>query len=157
MQKNNGDYFPTVAGLVLFGRQELLDYDFANDRLTRYQGKTLSNISETREYGVPIIEKVESISRDIASFLRKESYLEGTQRLERTIIPSFAIREVVVNAMVYRDYSMIGSSVKISIFDDRLEVISPGILFGNIDIADMGTGLSECRNRTVVRVFENRI
>lgn len=153
LQKNNGDYFPTIAGLVLFGKQDLIDYDFANVRLTRYQGTTLSNISETKEYGVPIIEKVESICRDIAGFLRKESYLKGAQRLERTIIPTFAIREVVVNAIVHRDYSMIGSSVKISVFDDRLEVVSPGILFGHIDISDIGTGLSECRNRSVVRVF----
>jgi len=153
LQKNNGDYFPTVVGLVLFGKKDLLDYEYANIRLTRYQGNTLSTISETREYSVPIIDKVESICRDIAGFLKKESYLEGARRLERTIIPLFSIREVVVNAMVHRDYSMIGSSIKISIFDDRLEVISPGILFGNIDISDIGTGLSECRNRTIVRVF----
>jgi len=37
--------------------------------------------------------------------------------------------------------------------DNRLEVISPGILYGNIDIADIGTGISECRNRSIVRIF----
>ncbi|MBU2510490.1 hypothetical protein KJ966_04100 [bacterium] len=153
LQKNNGDYFPTVAGLVLFGKRDLLDYDFAGVRLTRYQGTMLSNISESREYGVPLVNNIELICSDVATFLQKESYLEGARRLERTVIPSFAIREVVVNAIVHRDYSMLGSSVKINVFDDRMEVISPGVLFGNIDISDIGTGLSECRNRSIVRVF----
>ena len=153
LQTNNGDYFPTVAGLVLFGKRDLLDYDFAVIRLTRYQGTTLNNISETREYGIPLIDAVDPVCQDIIGFLRKESYLKGARRLEQTVIPTFAIREAVVNAIVHRDYSMTGSSIKINVFDDRLEVNSPGILFGNLDIADIGTGLSECRNRSIVRVF----
>ena len=153
LQKNNGDYFPTVAGLVLFGKNELADYDFAGIRLTRFQGVTLTNISETKEYSVPIIPEIDTICRHTADFLQKESYLEGARRLERTIIPSYAIREAIVNAVVHRDYSMSGSSIKINVFDDRLEIISPGTLFGNLDISDIGTGLSECRNRSIVRIF----
>ena len=153
LQKNNGDYFPTVAGLVLFGKSELFDYDFAGIRLTRFQGTTLTNISETREYSIPIISKIDELCRHVVDFLQKESYLEGIRRLERTIIPFYAVREVIVNAIVHRDYSIRGSSIKINVFDDRLEVISPGILFGNLDISDIGTGLSECRNRSIARIF----
>ena len=153
LQKNNGDYFPTVAGLVLFGKSELFDYDFAGIRLTKFQGTTLTNISETREYAIPIISKIDELCRHVVDFLQKESYLEGTRRLERTIIPFYAVREVIVNAIVHRDYSIRGSSIKINVFDDRLEVISPGILFGNLDISDIGTGLSECRNRSIARIF----
>jgi ATP-dependent DNA helicase RecG len=153
LQRNNGDCFPTVAGLVMFGKEHLLEYDFAGIRLTRYQGITLSNISESKEFRVPIVEKIDVICSDIERFLRKESYLKGARRLEQTVIPPFAVREVVVNAVVHRDYSIQGASVKINVFDDRLEVISPGILFGHMDLADIGTGISECRNRSIVRVF----
>jgi len=153
LKKNNGDYFPTVAGLVLFGKSDIPDYDFAGIRITRFMGNTMSNISETREYCVPILPKMEDVCRDTAYFLRKESYLEGIRRLERTIIPFFAVREVIINAVVHRDYGIRGSGIKINIFDNRMEVISPGILYGNLDIADLGTGLSECRNRIIVRIF----
>lgn len=153
LQRNNGDYFPTVAGLVLFGKRDLSDYDFASIRLSIFQGKTLDAIAETREFGVPIIEKVDAVYREINQFLRKESYLEGARRLEKTIIPAFAVREVVVNAIVHRDYSMTGASIKVNVFDDRLEVISPGVLSGNLDLSDIGTGISECRNRSIVRIF----
>lgn len=153
LKKNNGDYFPTVAGLVLFGKSDIPDYDFAGIRITRFMGNTMSNISETREYSVPILPKMEDMCRDTAYFLRKESYLEGIRRLERTVIPFFAVREVIVNAVVHRDYGIRGSGIKINIFDNRMEVISPGILYGSLDIADLGTGLSECRNRIIVRIF----
>jgi len=152
LKKNNGDYFPTVAGLVLFG-SDIPDYDFAGIRITRFMGNTMSNIGETREYSVPILPKTEDICRHTAFFLRKESYLEGIRRLERTIIPFYAVREVIVNAVVHRDYGMRGSGIKINVFDNRMEVVSPGILHGNLDIADLGTGLSECRNRIIVRIF----
>jgi len=153
LQQNNGDYFPTTAGLVLFGKDKLLDFDYASVRVTKYTGITLSNIAETAEFSIPIIDRIDDICRKVEDFLQKESVLKGARRLERTIIPNFAIREVVVNAIVHRDYGITGSSIKINIFDDRLEVISPGILFGNLDISDIGTGLSECRNRSMVRIF----
>ena len=54
---------------------------------------------------------------------------------------------------MHRDYSITGSSIKVNVFDDRFEVISPGILFCGFDIADLGTGLSESRNRSFVRIF----
>lgn len=152
IRKNNGDYFPTVAGLVLFG-SDIPDYDFAGIRITRFMGNTMSNIGETKEYSVPILPKTEDISRHTAFYLRKESYLEGIRRLERTIIPFYAVREVIINAIVHRDYSIRTSDIKINIFDNRMEVISPGMLHGNLDIADLGTGLSECRNRIIARIF----
>jgi len=132
LKKNNGDFFPSVLGIILFGNQEQMDYDFAGIRLTKYNGTGLSNISETKEYTLPISMKIEKICKDISYFLQKESYLDGTKRIERTIIPEFAIREAVVNAVAHRDYRMKGSSIKINVFDDRMEVISPGILPGNL-------------------------
>ena len=151
--RNNGDTLPTVTGLVLFGEKIISTYDYAHIRLTRFLGTTTGKIEEGREYSLPIIDKIEQLCDDITALLRKESYVEGPRRLERTVIPYFAIREAVVNAIVHRDYSITSSSIKVNVFDDRLEIISPGILYGSFDIADLGTGLSECRNRSFVRIF----
>ena len=151
--RNNGDIFPTVAGMVLFGNDSLTDYDYAHVRLTRFLGNTQEHILETKEYPLPLVTKIEGICNDISSFLRKESILDGIRRVEQTIIPFYALREAVVNAIVHRDYSIKGSTIKLNVYDDRLEVISPGVLVGNLDINDLGTGLSECRNRILVRIF----
>ncbi len=151
--RNNGDILPTVTGLVLFGENNVSGYDYAHIRVTRFLGITMGQVVESREYSLPLIDKIEQLCNAVTSFLRKESYFEGPRRLERTLIPYFAIREAVVNAIVHRDYSITGSSIKVNVFDDRFEIISPGILFGSFDIEDLGTGLSECRNRSIVRIF----
>ncbi len=151
--RNNGDILPTVTGLVLFGGNNLRVYDYAHIRLTRFLGTTTGQVEESLEYSLPLMDKIEQLCDDLTAFLRKESYFVGPRRLERTMIPYFAIREAVVNAVVHRDYSITGSSIKVNVFDDRFEIISPGVLFGGFDIADLGTGLSECRNRSFVRIF----
>ena len=153
LRKNNGKFFPTIAGIILFGKSTLADYDFAGIRLTRFMGNTMSNIGETREYLVPILPKIETIIQDTAYLLRKESYLEGIRLLERTIIPFYAIREVIINAIAHRDYSIRDATIKINVFDNRLEVISPGVLPGTLSLADLGTGLSGCRNRAIVKIL----
>lgn len=153
LARNNGDIFPTVAGLILFGKDSLTDYDYAHIRLSRFLGNNQEQILETKEYALPLMTKIELICNDTSSFLRKESYLEGARRVEQTIIPAYAIREAVINAIVHRDYSIKGSTIKVNVFDDRMEVISPGVLAGNLDIEDLGTGLSESRNRILVRIF----
>jgi len=153
LKRNNGDYLPTVLSVVLFGKESLNEFDFMNIRLTRFNGLDYSDISETKEFSIPLILAIDEIISEMKRLVKRTSGLEGARRVEKTIIPDFALREVLVNAIVHRDYSITGSSIKINIFDDRMEVISPGVLFGNLDISDLGKGVSESRNRRMVRIF----
>jgi len=153
LKKNNGDYLPTVLSVILFGKESLNAFDFMNIRLTRFNGLDYSDISETKEFSIPLILNIDEIINEMKRLVKRTSMLEGARRVEKTVIPDFALREVLVNAIVHRDYSMTGSSIKINIFDDRLQVISPGVLFGNLDISDLGQGVSESRNRRMVRIF----
>lgn len=153
LKRNNGDYLPTVLSVVLFGKESLNEFDFMNIRLTRFNGLDYSDISETKEFSIPLILAIDEIISEMKRLVKRTSGLEGARRVEKTIIPDFVLREVLVNAIVHRDYSITGSSIKINIFDDRMEVISPGVLFGNLDISDLGKGVSESRNRRMVRIF----
>ncbi len=153
VRKNNGDHLPTIAGLILCGKKGLADYDYAGLRFSRFAGITTQNLLDTRDYTVPLLKCIDAICNDVISFLPKESVFKGVRRFEYPVVPVIAIREAVVNAIVHRDYSIRGSSVKINLFDERLEIISPGVLPGNLELSDLGTGLSESRNRTLVRVF----
>ncbi len=73
-------------------------------------------------------------------------------RENRWEYPLLALREVVINAVVHRDYSVYGSDIKIAIFDDMIEIISPGILI--IDKAKLGRGYSELRNPNLGNLFK---
>lgn len=77
------------------------------------------------------------------------------RRKEVWEIPMVAIREAVVNAVLHRDYDDPGN-VQICIFDDRLEVWSPGLLVGTPDLATLGDeARSVPRNRNLVRLAKS--
>ncbi len=69
-------------------------------------------------------------------------------------MPLEAIREALVNAVVHRDYSISGSDIKFAIFDDRIEVTSPGALPKALEVDDILSGRSEIRNRVIARFFK---
>ena len=79
---------------------------------------------------------------------------------KRTDIPHYpmkALREAIINALIHRDYSKYreGSYVYVQIYDDRIQIISPGSLYGGIKESDLGTEkMLEARNKTIVRILE---
>jgi predicted HTH transcriptional regulator len=79
--------------------------------------------------------------------------IDGLQRSGHYELPIRSIREMIVNAVTHRNY-MIDSCILVAEFDDRIEVTSPGMLFGSLDIAAIKSGRSETRNRTSARVFD---
>ena len=67
-------------------------------------------------------------------------------------LPISAIRETIANAVLHRSY-LDRSCVQVCIYDDRLEVSSPGMLYGGLDIETAKTGKSTCRNEAVAEAF----
>lgn len=64
-----------------------------------------------------------------------------------------AVREAVINAVVHTDYAQRGAPLRISIFDDHLEVENPGLLPFGLTVDDLPHGVSKLRNRVIGRVF----
>lgn len=92
------------------------------------------------------------------SFVEKHS-LRGAvigrvRRRDLWSLPPAAVREAIVNAVVHTDYSQRGAPIRISIFDDRLEVENPGVLPFGLTLEDLPLGVSRLRNRVLGRVFQ---
>ena len=81
--------------------------------------------------------------------------LEGAQRHERWEYPEEVLREVLVNALVHRDYSIVGTDVMLTIFSDRLEIQSPGRLPNTVTVEGMRSGMRYARNQTLVNVMRD--
>ncbi len=81
--------------------------------------------------------------------------LEGARRIDRWEYPESVIREVVVNALVHRDYSIAGADILLSIFSDRIEVQSPGRLPNTVTPEGMRLGMRYARNQTLVNVMRD--
>ena len=75
------------------------------------------------------------------------------RRKERWSLPPVAVREAVINAVVHTDYAQRGAPLRLSIFDDRLEVENPGLLPFGLTVEDLPRGVSKLRNRVLGRVF----
>ena len=75
---------------------------------------------------------------------------------QRVMYPEDACREALTNAIAHRDYSNEGRSIEIKVFDDRMEITSPGGLLSNIKISDLTklTGIHQSRNSLVARVLK---
>ncbi len=83
------------------------------------------------------------------------SLADGARREERWPYPEEAIREVIVNALVHRDYLLSGTAVELSVYEDRLEVISPGRLPNGITPQRMITGCRSARNQLLKDVMRD--
>lgn len=83
------------------------------------------------------------------------SRLEGARRVDRPDYPGDAIREVVVNALAHRDYSIEGADAMLSMFSDRIEIQSPGRLPNTITVDGMRSGARYARNQTLVNIMRD--
>ncbi|MEW6741834.1 MAG: ATP-binding protein [Planctomycetota bacterium] len=80
---------------------------------------------------------------------------DGGQRQERWDYPLDAVREAVVNAIAHRDYTITVSDIELSIYIDRLEVISPGRLPNTVTVEKMRVGYRASRNELIKEVLRD--
>lgn len=78
--------------------------------------------------------------------------INGLYRSEEYELPTKAVGEMIANAIVHRSY-LDEACVQVCIFDDRIEVLSPGMLYGGLDIATAKMGKSRCRNEAIAEAF----
>lgn len=93
-------------------------------------------------------------------FVRRNTSIEawiepGGQRQERWDYPLEAVREAVVNAIAHRDYTITVADIELSIYEDRLEVISPGRLPNTVTVEKMLAGYRATRNELVKEVLRD--
>lgn len=150
---DQGRQVPTVGAILLFGRNRLEVFPDAWVHVGRFRGtdrRSVIDSADIRSYPVTAIEQALSfIARNTSAAYE----ISGTRRLEIPEYPPVAVREAVVNAVVHADYSQQGAPIQIAIFDDRLEITSPGILVAGLTIPDVLSGVSKLRNRVIGRVL----
>jgi ATP-dependent DNA helicase RecG len=125
----------------------------SSDPWQRYPGLplTFSEPGDTVESG--IIEQA-------IDFVRRSIHLEasidtGGRRQERWDYPLEAVREAIVNAVAHRDYSITVMDIELSIYADRLEVISPGRLPNTVTVAKMRAGYRASRNELIKEILRD--
>ena len=150
----------TVSGLLLFGENPNrrlpqagvtavvfpgLEKEYNTVDEERIRGPLTSRVSQRGavvEKGV-IDRTVDFVKRNMGSV----AWIDGGRRRHKGAFALDAVREAIVNAVVHRDYAVEGTDIEVSLYGDRLEVISPGRLPNGVTVAKMKEG--------VVRVARN--
>lgn len=124
------------------------------DILTRPEGRRLEFKQDdktiTEQIGRQPGEALKFIQRNVS----RSSRIEGVYTKSRWEYPMAAIREALRNAVVHRDYSLTGKDIKVAIYDDMVEITSPGTLPPSIDFQEMEARQSDIRNRIIAPVFK---
>lgn len=133
----------TVAGALLFAKNASLYLPQSRLRFLRYNGTKPEtgvrlNIVKDQDFEGPIPHIIRQAKPAIAAQLREFQSLGSDGRF--SIVPEypeFAWFEGIVNALVHRDYSIRGDYVRVKMYDDRLEIFSPGALPNIVTLANM--------------------
>jgi ATP-dependent DNA helicase RecG len=81
---------------------------------------------DRKEYNGDVFTQLENAENFIKNHIKLSSEIKGLQREDQYEIPLEAIRESLVNAVVHRDYSNDGRDINIGIYDDIVNIVSPG-------------------------------
>ncbi|MBT1162411.1 MULTISPECIES: ATP-binding protein [Bifidobacterium] len=117
-----------------------------------FKGSTKAVFVDRREFTGAPWELVEQAYQYVLRNIHMGARFEGVYRQDVYEIPPDAIRELIVNAVVHRSY-IDHSSIQIAIYDDRLEITSPGRLPMGQTIARMKEGYSKIRNEALAAAF----
>ncbi len=148
---NNDKCLPTVAGTILFCESP---EDFISESMiicTRFEGTTGRNIIQTEEITGNLEKQADVSFNLIKSWLLKNYELKVTKLKGKLPIPQEALREAIINALIHRKYSIPGAN-KIALYDNRLEIFSPGCFPGLVDLNNLGDGTTYLRNPTIARI-----
>ncbi len=155
-QSEQGKNQPTNA-LILLSDDELRKqmFPYAKIECARFKGTTPGNFIDQKPFNSSIALQPEHAYQFVLRHISEGSTdYTGVYRNDRWEYPVIAIREVIRNAVIHRDYSLSGMDIKIAVFDDKIEITSPGKLSPNIDYDDMQAGQSCIRNKLLAPVFK---
>jgi ATP-dependent DNA helicase RecG len=143
-----------LAALLLFGRNPQSRVPWAIVKIGKFLSERAMPIFE-KEIEGDLIEQIERSYAEVLSLIRKETRVVNLRREEILEYPAEALRELIVNAVSHRDYS-IKSPVYIKIYDDKIIIENPGGLPPGITVDELKRPhRSVLRNPKIANVLYN--
>jgi len=137
---------PTVAGVVLFGRDPQLHLPHAQINAARIPGTDIANDpSDRKDLKGRLLEVVDQAMRFAQLHLLVPHRIEGLKPEPQPELPAEVLREAIVNAVGHRDYTVAGP-IRLFVFDDRVELHTPGRAPNTVDEEAMRAGVHVVRN-----------
>ena len=148
LEEREGKLLPTNAFALLTGNNALP----TKVQCAVFKGNTRTIFVDRREFEGPVYEQLDEAYKYVLAKINLGARIEGLYREDVYELPEQAIRETLVNAIVHRSYLQ-PSHIQVIVFDDRVEITSPGGLPSGLTVERMKAGYSIVRNEALANVF----
>lgn len=155
---------PTLAGLILFGEYPQEFFPQLSVTAMVVQGNEMGDLGDDGERFVDnkrLEGTIPQMLEGALSFVRrnmktKTIVTEDGKRRDKTEYPIKAVREIILNALIHRDYSIHteSSPIRLIMYNNRLELENPGGLYGRITLDDLGKAAADTRNPYLAGALE---
>jgi ATP-dependent DNA helicase RecG len=153
LKEHKGHLIPNNTAILFFS-QKASDYFPQNEiRIARFDGITRGTPTiDSQEIKGPVYQIIDQVENFFRRNTRTASKIVDFKRVDIPEYPYSAIREALINAIAHRDYNRTGAPILFYIYDDKVEVISPGGLVSGVTLKNIGSK-HEARNRNICRIF----
>ena len=148
LKEDGGKLYPSVAFRLLANN----DLHFAHIQCGLFKGTDKVHFLDRKEFDGSVLEQIENAITFLIQHLNIGAEIKGLYRRDIYEIPEEILRELVTNAVMHRNY-LLHSYIQICIFDDRVEIVSPGGIFGGLTVEDILGGRSSIRNGVLADAF----
>ncbi|MBQ7265673.1 MAG: putative DNA binding domain-containing protein [Firmicutes bacterium] len=149
LYRNMNTLVPTHAFTLMTNNK----YRFAKIQCALFKGNDREIFIDKKEYDGPLYEQLLNAFHFVLNHINLGASIGGLYRKEEYELPPDVIREMISNAVIHRSY-LIEEKIQISIYEDRIEVVSPGTLYGGLDFKTIKIGRSKCRNQAIADIFQ---
>jgi ATP-dependent DNA helicase RecG len=150
-----GALLPTNA-LVLFSDADTRTpyFPYAKVECARFKGTNSETFIDQKTIDESIVLQAEKAYDFVLRHINESAVVRGVYTEKRWEYPVKAVREALRNAVVHRDYSLSGKDIKVAIYDDMIEITSPGKLLPSIDYNELESRQSDIKNKVIAPVFK---
>ena len=122
-------------------------------KCARFKGTSKDIFLDKKEFDEDLFSNLHNTIMFLQNHLNLIPKITELKRTEDLEIPIVILREALLNAIIHRDYTR-NSDIKVAVYDDIVEIVSPGGLPNGLTEEDVFSGRSELRNKVVARVFK---
>lgn len=150
------DGTPTVAAMLTFGKDPISWIPGAYIQFLRIDGNELMDpIRHQKEIGGSLYDQLRILDEVLDANISISSDIHaGPFEIRQPDYPIVALQQLCRNAVLHRNYESSNSPVRIYWFNDRIEIHSPGELYGQVNESNFGKGVTDYRNPSLAEAMK---
>ncbi|MCG8685698.1 MAG: putative DNA binding domain-containing protein [Desulfobacterales bacterium] len=153
LSQSGENIHPTIAGMLLFAKNPKKYLHGSGIRAIHIDGKDIADsVIDHKFFERDVFHNIESVLDYLKLRINAAVKIGHTARREAKVdYPFNVLRELIVNAVVHRDYTIIGANIAVIVFEDRIEIKSPGAIPNSLTIEKIKQGIMYHRNPVLVQ------